>query len=433
MTPSRNPTTPRARRAKAPLAAALLASALVSACAMPPQQPLVSAQEVDSFVAGYPPSVQRLYRQVPLQGSRNAALNHMRAGLAALDAGAVEAAAGSFDEVLKVIETIYADNPEAARARSVWYREAAKDFKGEAYERAMAYYYRGLVYMMQGDYQNARASFRGGMLQDSFMEGDERMESDFGALAFLEGWAGRCAEHDRNTVQTSFAEATRRNPALSEPPAGNRLLVLFESGSAPKKVASGAHNEVLRYVPGALPPLPRVTLEMAGLRTEAVQAEDIYFQAATRSGRQVDAINGGKVEYKETTGTAGRVATGVGAGLAVAGAASGNRNLGYAGLGLMAVGLVAQAAANAMQTEADARHWDNLPGNILLGSLPWRPPARAGQGATPEVRVTFNRDKQGERRNLQVHAAGACALAWGREVPAGDIPDAAPFTNVRIR
>ena len=418
-----------AGRRKAPLAAALFAAGLVSACAMAPQAPLVSAQEVDSFAARYPASVQRLYRQVPLQGQRNAALNHMRAGLAALDIGATDAAAGSFDEVLKTIETIYADNPDASRARSVWHRESVKDFKGEAYERAMAYYYRGVAYLMQGDYQNARASFRGGLLQDSFMEGDERMVSDFGALAFLEGWAGRCAALDRGTVRSSFEEANKRNPSLREPAEGNRLLVLFESGSAPKKIASGSRNEVLRYVPSALPPLPRVTLEMVGLRAEAVQAEDIYFQAASRSGRMVDAINAGKVEYKNTTGTAGRVATTAGAGLALAGLASGNRDLGLAGLGLMVAGVAAQAASNAMETEADARQWDNLPGNIMIGSFPFRAPAGAGQ----EVRVTFKRDGDVQRRGLPVRAAGACAVAWGREVPASAIADTAPFSVVAAR
>jgi tetratricopeptide (TPR) repeat protein len=209
-------------------ALALSGASLLSACAHEPAQPVVSAAAVETYVANYPPELQRLYRQVPLQGQRNLALNQMRAGLAALDMGRLEDAAASFDQALQVIEAIYADSPEAERARSVWYAEAAKDFKGEPYERAMVYYYRGIIYLMQGDYQNARAAFRGGMLQDSFMEDNQRMASDFGALAFLEGWAGRCASFDRSTVESSFREATTRNVALAEPSAGDTILAIIE-------------------------------------------------------------------------------------------------------------------------------------------------------------------------------------------------------------
>ena len=48
----------------------------------------------------------------------------------------------------------------------------------------MAYYYRGVLYLRDGDYENARASFKGGMLQDGFAE-EEQNRSDFALLSFL--------------------------------------------------------------------------------------------------------------------------------------------------------------------------------------------------------------------------------------------------------
>ncbi|MFP3441488.1 hypothetical protein R0K18_27540, partial [Pantoea sp. SIMBA_133] len=71
------------------------------------------------------------------------------------------------------IENVYADSDAARKARSIWYEEAEKDFKGEPYERAMVYLYLGLIYLEEGDYGNARASFLAGLLQDAFAEEEQ--------------------------------------------------------------------------------------------------------------------------------------------------------------------------------------------------------------------------------------------------------------------
>jgi tetratricopeptide (TPR) repeat protein len=303
---------------------ALAGAWLLSACAVQPPVAAVPQATVEAYVADHPAELRRLTQQVPLQGDRNRALNQMRSGLAAMELGRLDIAAAAFDDALRIIEAIYADNPAAERARSVWYAESAKDFKGEPYERAMAYYYRGLVYLMQGDYQTARASFRGGLLQDSFMEENQRMTSDFGALAFLEGWAGRCAGFDAQTVAASFSEAHGRNAALAEPAAGNSLIVLFETGTGPQKRTAGSRNEVLGYTRGTVAPLTEAEFVVGGRGARVVQAEDLFYQAATRSGRWVDTINQGKVVYQSTTRSAGQAATMVGAGLLAASGFQGN-------------------------------------------------------------------------------------------------------------
>ena len=48
-----------------------------------------------------------------------------------------------------------------------------------------------LAYLAEGDYENARASFKGGMLQDT-LAADEKFNADFASLAFLEGWSSHC-------------------------------------------------------------------------------------------------------------------------------------------------------------------------------------------------------------------------------------------------
>lgn len=437
--------TGKLRRALAATGLALGGAAALSACATAPQAPAVDAAAVQSYVAGHPPELRRLTAQVPIQGDRNRALNQMRSGVAALELGRLDIAAAAFDDALAIIEAIYAENPSAERARSVWYAESTKDFKGEPYERAMAYYYRGLIYLMQGDYQNARAAFRGGLLQDSFMEENQRMQSDFGALAFLEGWAGRCAGFDRSTVQASFTEAQGRNSALSEPPASETLLLVLEGGTGPVKKTAGSRRELLSYAPGNVPPLANASFSVAGQRTvHAVQAEDLFFQAATRSGRWVDIINQGKVQYQDTTRTAGQAATAVGAGLIAASAFTGNSrasgNMAAAGAAVMLAGIIAQAAAEAMKTEADARSWDNLPANLMFGTAS-RPAAlrvaargQAAPAAAPiHVTARFDRGGDARTRDLQVFAPanGSCAIAWGREISALSVPDEAPNSRPR--
>ena len=64
-------------------------------------------------------------------------------------------------EALDRIEAVYADNAKAEAARSKFTKENAKDFKGEPYERAMAYYYRGLAYLAEGDYRTPAPPSRG--------------------------------------------------------------------------------------------------------------------------------------------------------------------------------------------------------------------------------------------------------------------------------
>ena len=65
---------------------------------------------------------------------------------------------------------MYSNAEGAAKARSLWYEEGAKDFKGRALRARDGFYYRGLVYLTEADYENARASFRTALMQSSFAE-----------------------------------------------------------------------------------------------------------------------------------------------------------------------------------------------------------------------------------------------------------------------
>ena len=374
------------------------------------QEVQVAPSVLSNYLADKPEALREHYSMVMVQGPRNEVLNQMRSGLAAYELGAMPVATESFDRALQSIEAVYADNPDAAKARELFTRESYKDFKGEPYERAMAYYYRGLLYMREGDYQNARASFKGGILQDAFAE-EEQNRADFALLIFLEGWASHCAG-DPSLARESFAELTKLKPDFVLPGDGHNTVVLVETGSAPVKFADGTKREFLRYRRGDGVDEPRVDIEIdSGEARTAYSMEDIFFQASTRGGRPIDYILAGKVNFKEGTETAGRVLKTVGFATMAAGLSSRNNYATLAGGAVTIFGLVADGIAAAVRPEADARYWDNLPDKVHVLSLALDPGPHAVQARVLDGSAN---PIEGLVRTAALDVSGKCALAWLR-------------------
>jgi len=134
------------RRAGAALLALTLATPLPGAAAWFDGDEKRLAAEADRFVADKPAELQRILHTLYMEGEWNAVLNLDLLGLAAIEAGRPRLAERAFDMAAARILRIYADDPNARQARSLWSAESVKDWKGEPYERAMTFYYRGLLY-----------------------------------------------------------------------------------------------------------------------------------------------------------------------------------------------------------------------------------------------------------------------------------------------
>lgn len=364
---------------------------LVAACCQP-----ALAQTVEDF----DPRLRPVVAQILEEGQQNAVLHHLRLGVMALELGQRETAARSFDEALGSISSIYADNEAAARARSLWYEEGSKDYRGEPYERAMAFYYRGLLDLMDGEYDTARASFRSGLLQDAFAE-EEQHRADFALLIYLDGWASHLLG-DRELAQQAFAEARTFRPDLPLPEADDNVLVIAESGPSPRKLADGIGHAELVYRRGR-----RFTEQRAALVTpegaaELYPVEDIFWQASTRGGRPVDGILEGQVRFRATAEGIGTVLSD--GALAVAetrswatGASGSSGTANVVG----AVGIVALALASRAKPRADTRYWDNLPDAVHVGTR------RVMRDSQPEWGVQYlNRALKpvdGLERPVEVH------------------------------
>lgn len=322
----------------------------------------VFAQGVGDFDPRLRPAVQELLDG----GDADYVLHHLQLGVQALEIGQREVAARSFDEALAGITSVYADSERAAKARSLWYEEGSKDYKGEPYERAMAFYYRGLIDLMEGDYENARASFRSGLMQDAFAE-EEQHQADFAMLLYLDGWSSFLLG-DSDLAAEAFEEALMFRPDLPLPEEGDNVLVIAESGKSPRKLADGIGHNILVYRRGKRFKEQRAELLAGGEGHGLYPLEDIFWQATTRGGRPVDGILEGQVKFRSSAEGIGTVLTDVASAstensLAYSGSGSGTANV------VGVVGIVALAFASRAKTKADTRYWNNLPDAVHVDSM----------------------------------------------------------------
>lgn len=341
----------------------LAGSLTIAKAAEPPQQNTACADNV-------PEDMRTLWHKVCDSPSKDRTLAEMHAATAALARHHLPLATDTFDHVLAAIEAIYADTPTAEKARSLWNAEAVKDFKGEPYERMMAYYYRGVLALAAGDWDTAQASFQGGILQDTMAQ-DQRFRADTAALIWLQGWAEHCRGNDLRAAEL-FTEAKGINPSLTPPEKADRLLFLAETGTAPLKFRAGKHGEKLGIREGMAGNYG-LTAQVDGRTVALERAEDLFFQATTRGGRPVDTILADKANSKDAVGDLGRAAMIAGAGTMVYAAnnrSNNDNNAAAIGLALILIGAMAQAAADNIDAHADTRVWGNLPHSLHLGSAP---------------------------------------------------------------
>ena len=91
-------------------------------------------------------------------------------GLVALKQNQPNDAKALFEAAMPAAEQILQPTLHARMAQSLFSPENVKGFHGEPYERAMGWFYRGLIYWMDGEPANARACFRTAQLMDALAE-----------------------------------------------------------------------------------------------------------------------------------------------------------------------------------------------------------------------------------------------------------------------
>ncbi len=286
-----------------------------------------------------------------------------RTAAAAMRQGNFPLAKQLLDDALLTLGGIYGHDPEAKKARGYFHAEAKKTFIGEPYERSMAYFYRGVLYWMDGQLDNARACFRSAEFEDSDAEHHE-YAGDWVLPDYLDGLATAKLGGDGSDA---LKRAQEHSKHVTLPPYNPKANVLFivEFGPPPMKIATGEYGQELRFriTP---PPVLSARIKLGTINLAVAPSDDLAFQATTRGGRVMDHILGNKAVFKSTTDTVGNVAL-VG-GLSTA-AFSHDRTAQEVGLGVAAVGLVSKIISAATVPAADTRTWDNLPQFISFASM----------------------------------------------------------------
>lgn len=320
------------------------------------------------YLENKPEELKPGFRAILEEGKRNYVLNNMRVGVDAFRFGYRDIAKRCFDNALNYIEAVFANNETAKKARGLWYEEGMKEFKGEPYERVMAYYYRGLLYMMDEDYENARSCFKAGIIQDAFAE-ESQHRCDFALLLFLQGYSSQKLGAYQ-LANAAFEELKKLRPDFIIPPSDSNLLVIIETGTSPRKLADGVGHEELKFFRGRNNKVKRTVLFLDDKKILAYPVEDIAWQAMTRGGRPVDKIIKGQVHFRKTHEKVSTTLTNISSNMLLTSQLSSQADaLSGISATLGIFGVAEMALASRTRTHADTRYWDNLPDTIHLACL----------------------------------------------------------------
>jgi tetratricopeptide (TPR) repeat protein len=290
-----------------------------------------------------------------------------RTALTAMQRGQFEEARRLLDDALDRIGNIIGKDETARKARGLFSPEAKKTFIGEPYERVMAYYYRGLLYWMDGEPDNARACFRSAQFEDSDTTNKE-YSSDYVLLDYLDGFATTKLNGDGSDALKSAQSLAK----ISSPPPYNpkaNVLFFVDFGPGPTKYATGEYAQHLMFREGTTP-IRAVQIQVDQKNYQLRPFDDLNFQATTRGGRVMDQILANKASFKRATDVIGDAAIVSGA---VVGGTSRHQDGQLAGLGLVTFGLLNKITSASTSPEADVRSWDNLPLYLSFAAMELSP------------------------------------------------------------
>lgn len=287
-----------------------------------------------------------------------AAADHMRRA-------EFDAARPLLEDAVITLGGITAGDRTARQARGYFRSESAKNFRGEPYERVMAFYYRGILYWMEGEPDNARACFRSAQIQDADAE-NGTYKSDYSILDYLDGFVTTKLGGGASDALARARASARLGGEIPDFDPQANVLVFFEMGTGPTKYAAGEFGEKLRIRPGSSRSAA-VQLSVAGQSSRFGAMDDLSFQATTRGGREMDHILANKAVFKGTTDSFGDAA--IISGAILAGTAGRRTSADEVGAGLLIAGLVSKVISAAATPSADTRMWDNLPNLIGFAAL----------------------------------------------------------------
>lgn len=374
-------------------------------------QPPVGYRAEDCYYRHLYPNARDLLRE-ELAGKpdKNVILHSMRLGMAAL-------ADGDEDEAERALLRAYSYliggkiNEDDRKLGATLIVEDIKVWTGDAYEKAMSFYYLAVLSMMRGEWDNARAAIRnslfglrafdvpagegqGGMAEVAGaaaeanvdpQEISREVQSQF-ALGYL--IAGLCEVQlgTPDEAKPHFDRVRELSPDLAplvDALAGNQFdtLLLVDYGRGPRKTSYGPDNALVKHVPDGrrrTPPSLRVSVDGQAVEPATDRpAVDLWTLSQFPQWWSLESIRKAKSAIGNFLLVGGSIA-------AVVGTAAGSEEAQWAGLGAAAAGLVSKASA-----QADVRHLGTLPRCVYMV------PLQLGKGRH-DVRIEFDTDRMSD-------------------------------------
>lgn len=277
-------------------------------------------------------------------------------GLVALHANNVPLAREMLDRAVGIMGAMTIEGEREKKVKSLTGKEEEKLFKGEPHERVMVYLYRGLLYMAEGDYDNAQACFKSALLQDALAEGrNERanwLTADLLLATCMRLVGDANLSESLDSIKVRYGtEVGAEMIALAED--APRIIILVGVGNPPEKRAIKGYGEELAYA--ACPSRVRAIRVLSGSGChEVFQTDDVCQQAVTRGRRKMDEILAQKAQIRKQTQSAGDV-------MAALAPLTGQANIVFA----IAAELTWRSSEK-IGTDADCRQMRALPGRLYL-------------------------------------------------------------------
>lgn len=395
------------QRRLAMLGMTMIALCLCAACESSPQRERrVSIRPVGAYYTHhYADARDALRDDAADRRSADVVLDNLRLGLASMADGDHLEAERSLLRAYEYLISGGVNAPDRAVSSTVIY-EGIKVWKGEPYEQAMAFYDIAALYMIKGDWENARAAAQNALfaLRDFGGHGDEAINMrDVAEEAARADKRGGDYVANARTIESQFtlgyliaatAERLNRRPEAAAPmfdrvrqlrpdlaPLADALqrgdfdtLLLIDEGHGPTKEAYGRDDALIRYVPdgrGIAPPHARVSVDGGAVaHTGDVPVVDLWTLSQYPKWWSVESIRHAKSVLGDVFLIGGAVAADVGS-------HRDNETAQWAGIAAVLAGLAMKATA-----QADTRHLEFLPRCVFVV------PLKLG-GGRHDVRVHF--------------------------------------------
>ena len=262
-----------------------------------------------------------------------------------------------------------------SQALKLLHGEREKYFKGDGYERSTLYAFLALSFMERGDFNKALKCVQCGILADS---DTEKMEyrADYALLPYIGYVAAKKAganwRQEARKYDALVKELTGAAPSERELPTA--ILVVWV-GRGTDRTLGGEFDEKRFVRKGSSKGnLDGISICANGTEmTSMPDLADLNFQATTRGGRLMDHILDSKATAKRGLIASGNALLAFGAGCVQAGFASGRGEVAVVMLAVggvcVGLGYPTHLMGMAVNSQADDRCWQTLPGRLVVVPL----------------------------------------------------------------